>query len=224
MKFGSQEQTTCTVPYSVDETTKTDDPTLEQFGAYHNAWTFFNDQLFDGVLSKCLLNFSWHAKANGFFSPQRWSKGEARTHEISLNPDLLERPVIESMGTLVHEMVHQWQQEYGTPPRRCYHDREWSTKMEAVGLIPSDTGEPGGRKTGQRITHYIDPAGRFQKAFDLIPVEYLIPWKSGRSAPSKSPSKNSKTKYVCCKCGSALWGKDSLQVLCLECEEPFVKC
>lgn len=213
----------CTVPYNA-EGPECDDPTLEQFGAYHNAWVYFNEQLFDGMLSNCLLNFSRHARANGFFSPQRWSKGEVRTHEISLNPDLLERPVIESMGTLVHEMVHQWQQEYGTPPRRCYHNREWAAKMEEVGLIPSETGEPGGRKTGQKITHYIGLSGRFHKAFDSMPKEYLIPWRSGRPAPSKGTTKNNKTKYLCGKCGSALWGKDSLQVLCLECGEPFVKC
>lgn len=223
MSISSPEGPECTVPYKTVETTVLGEPTLEQFGAYHKAWTYFNDELFDGKLSSCLLNFSRKAKALGFFSPERWSKGEAKSHEISLNPDVLGRPVIDSMGTLVHEMVHQWQQEFGTPPRRCYHDREWAAKMEDVGLIPSNTGQPGGRKTGQAMTHYIDPAGRFQQAFDAMPPEFLIPWKSqAPSAASKSP-RNSKTKYTCRRCGAALWGKDTLQVLCLECDVPFEK-
>lgn len=215
----SAKQTSCTVLYNA--ATGLVMPTLEQFSAYHHAWAYFNDRLFDGTLSSCLLNFSRKAKARGFFSPDRWAKGEATTHEISLNPDVLGRPVIETMGTLVHEMVHQWQQEFGSPPRRCYHNREWAAKMEEVGLIPSDTGEPGGKKTGQSMTHYIDPAGRFQQAFDAMPAEYLIPWRS--HAPSKatpSPT-SSKTKYSCRRCGAAIWGGRRLQVLCLNCDLPF---
>ena len=50
------------------------------------------------------------------------------------HPDILSRPIEESMGTLVHEMVHFWQQEFGTPSRRGYHNREWADKMEALGL------------------------------------------------------------------------------------------
>jgi hypothetical protein len=36
--------------------------------------------------------------------------------------------------------------------------------MLAVGLIPSDTGKPGGKQTGQRMTHYIEPEGQFDRA------------------------------------------------------------
>ena len=28
--------------------------------------------------------------------------------------------------------------------------------MRAVGLIPSHTGEPGGREVGQKVSHYIE--------------------------------------------------------------------
>jgi hypothetical protein len=33
--------------------------------------------------------------------------------------------------------------------------------MEEVGLIPSSTGAPGGKRTGQSMSHYIDPDGKF---------------------------------------------------------------
>ena len=144
-------------------------PTLEQFAAYQRAWAYFNDTLFGGGLKPCLLNLSRHRGSRGFFTAKRWQKGKEMIHEISLNPDLLRRPPDQSLSTLVHEMVHQWQQDHGTPPRRCYHDREWADKMQEIGLIPSDTGEPGGRRTGQSVSHYIDPDGRFIKAFNQMP-------------------------------------------------------
>ena len=40
---------------------------------------------------------------------------------------------------------------------------EWAKKMEAIGLMPSKTGLPGGEKTGQKMTHYIIPDGLFIK-------------------------------------------------------------
>jgi hypothetical protein len=46
---------------------------------------------------------------------------------------------------------------HGIPPRRSYHDRQWAATMKEIGLRPSTTGEPGGKETGQSVTHYILP-------------------------------------------------------------------
>jgi hypothetical protein len=34
------------------------------------------------------------------------------------------RKATEVLSTLAHEMTHLWQHEFGTPPRKGYHDRE----------------------------------------------------------------------------------------------------
>ncbi|MCM5163877.1 sprT domain-containing protein, partial [Escherichia coli] len=58
-----------------------------------------------------------------------------------------------------------------------YHDRVWGEKMEQIGLMPSNTGLPGGRKTGQQMTHYIIRGGRFQTAvYDLLKSGFSISW------------------------------------------------
>lgn len=201
-------------------------PTLEQFRAYQAAYDYFNTALFNGELKPCILNFRGKHKRNmGLFWPIRWGRQDGSvTHEIALNPDVLLRPLVETMATLVHEMAHQWQQDHGTPPRGGYHDKEWGAKMEAIGLIPSNTGQPGGRRTGQRMTHYIDPDGPFEKAFDTMPDAVALPWLSG-SLPDgpKAPSKNkNKVKYIC-SCGTSVWGKAGLAVVCGECEATFAE-
>jgi hypothetical protein len=66
----------------------------------------------------------------------------------------------------VHEMVHHWQAHRGDPRRGRYHNHEWADRMEARGLMPSHTGEPGGRRVGQRVTHYIIAGGRFEQVCD----------------------------------------------------------
>ena len=53
-----------------------------------------------------------HAKARGYFAHARFT---GRTDEAI-------------MSTLAHEMAHVWQQSYGTPARRSYHDRLWVIK------------------------------------------------------------------------------------------------
>jgi len=82
------------------------------------------------------------------------------------------------MQTLVHEMAHCWQHCYGTPSRRAYHNREWADKMIGVGLMPSDTGQPGGKPVGQKMGDYPLPKGRFitQSACLLAEKAFSLPW------------------------------------------------
>ncbi|EAX1143157.1 sprT domain-containing protein, partial [Salmonella enterica] len=84
----------------------------------------------------------------------------------------------DTLSTLVHEMVHVWQ--HYAPVKKCrggYHDRVWGAKMEEVGLMPSKTGLPGGKKNWQQMTHYIIRGGRFQKAvYDLLKNGFSISW------------------------------------------------
>jgi hypothetical protein len=61
-------------------------------------------------------------------------------------------------------MAHLWQHHFGKPSRNGYRNREWAAKMREVGLIPSDTGEPGGKETGQKVHHSIDTSGAFHRA------------------------------------------------------------
>jgi predicted SprT family Zn-dependent metalloprotease len=135
--------------------------TTVQFKTLDDLYKFYNKALFGGKLADCIVNMSRHKGTFGFFAPERWKaegKGDKRlAHEISLNPDHLDRQDIEWHATLVHEMVHLWQQDHGHPSRAAYHNKEWAWKMEDLGLVPSDTGLPGGKKTGQQMSHYPDP-------------------------------------------------------------------
>lgn len=207
-------------------------PTLEQFRKYQAAYDYFNHTLFGGKLAPCLLVFRDGKRKKdlivlGHFAWDRWANADGVTcHEISLNPECLHRPLVETMATLVHEMCHQWQQDHGTPPRAGYHDREWAGKMTEVGLIPSDTGEPGGKQTGQRMTHYVERGGAFRKAFEAMPDDIALPWVTGGLEPAAKPepAKNkNKVKYACTGCAANVWGKPGLSVVCGECEEPFTE-
>ena len=207
----------------------TNNPTTSQWKAYASAFDYFNEKLFGGVLPPCLLNFSRKSRRNyGFFSPERWESAPVsydtgtnlKCHEISVNPDHLDRPLIDSMSTLVHEMCHLWQQENGKPSRSGYHNVEWGMKMDEVGLTPSNTGQPGGSRTGQQMTHIIVAEGPFAIAFAKMPEACKLPWLSSGTPPVPKRSKvESKVKYTCSGCRSAAWGKPGLHLLCEECRD-----
>lgn len=202
-------------------------PTRAQFTAYERMFEYFNRALFANTLPACLLNFSRKARTYGFFAPQRWQgRSEEVRHEISLNPSTLRsRQPIEVASTLVHETVHLWQQDLGRPSRRGYHNAEWASKMDEVGLVPSSTPAPGGARVGQLVSHYIADAGRFAEAFAAMPAEYLLPWscEEPQEGRGKTTRSRNKLKYTCPGCATNVWGKPGLDILCADCDEPFVE-
>ncbi len=206
-------------------------PTLDQAAAYQKAFDHFNAALFDGQLPFAYLNFSRHAGAKGFFSPERWGKAgdngaDDVLHEISLNPDLLLRPPNEYYSTLAHEMCHHWQHCFGSPSRNGYHNMEWARKMVEIGLTPTASGLPDGKPTGQRITHIIEPDGAFSRAFSQLPKEALLPWVSGgvrdEQEPKPTKPRSTKFEYSCPECKTSIWALTSeLEAFCGKCGEHF---
>ena len=243
-------------------------PTQEIYKHLEVAFQHFNDRLFDGRLPVCLLTVQREKNTMGYFSPLRWSnRNGTNTHEIAVNPLFFAGyPLIEIFQTIVHEQCHLWQFEFGNPSRKTYHNREWAEKMESIGLMPSCTGKPGGKKTGQHMNDYPIEDGLFMKAcVSLIESGYFFNWvdrwgvrKTSESVsvtieipssdaasnaeiqnvltqPIKNeflgiesesvtvPPKMTRMKFTCPKCGINVWGKPSLKVLCIECNQVLIQ-
>ena len=154
-------------------------PTTEVYAELQQAFDHFNNTLFAGELPACVITLQREGRTFGYFSNSRFARrsGE-RSDEIAMNPSYFAvRSIRETLSTLAHEMVHQWQCRFGRPGRRGYHNKEWAARMEQVGLMPSDTGEPGGRKVGERMTHYIIDGGPFDAACrDLLTRDFTLSW------------------------------------------------
>ena len=195
--------------------------TLEEYQSFQQAYDFFNAELFGGTLPNVLVTLQRHAKAYGYFSPERFvARGqEATAHELALNPDHFGRTDEAILSTLVHEMCHVWQQTHGKAPRKSYHDRQWAEKMKEVGLQPSDTGEPGGKETGQKVSHYLIEGGPFQHAVERLKGSgFILRWQSrGGDEGERQKKAASKTKYTCPECGQNAWAKPLSSLICGEC-------
>lgn len=155
-------------------------PTIDTYPELQRAYNYFNEHLFEGKLIPPLFTLESHVRFRGYFSKNKFrsSDGKRKTHQIALNPaSFHELSVKQNLSTLVHEMCHQYQSDFGEESRRCYHDKQWSGYMLERGLIPSDTGLPGGKRTGQSMTHYIEEGGRFDVlASKLIAEGFDFAW------------------------------------------------
>ena len=213
-------------------------PTAQAYGELRTAYEHFNARLFNGSLPDCLITLQRKKGCAGYFSGRRFTRADGSdvTDEIALNPAHFHKGPVEVFQTLVHEMVHLWQEHFGKPSRRTYHNKEWAERMKAVGLQPSDTGQPGGKETGQSVSDYPIPGGPFEAAcaelltqgvgvawveFDgyasvaseIEGVEVVEGEGEGGEETDAAASKK-KIKYSCPVCGINAWGKPALNLVC----------
>lgn len=254
------------------------DPTTQIYNALLEAYEHFNRALFGGSLPPVLIVLQRQAKTMGYASHKRWkSEGGAFTDELAVNPEyFLGYPLLEVLQTLVHEMVHIWQYHFGNPGRRSYHNKEWANKMISIGLMPSSTGQPGGRTTGEHMGDYAISDGLFYSAaVQLLKNGFELHWLDRFPQPTRShrhavydqhgkvvgfegredqvkllkplgidmaaatlpasplsastaehaveylERKPTRNKYSC-PCGTNIWGKPGLEIMCRMCNENFI--
>lgn len=195
-----------------------------QYATIEEAHAFFNERLFDGKLPTPIITLRNAPRTLGWFHAANFQhrvSGQA-VDEICLCANFFSfRDDKAILSTLLHEMVHQWQEHHGTPPRKCYHDREWSAKMEEVGLMPSDTGEPGGKRIGQKITHYVIAGGPFEQVCAQLFAEkkLKLEWQECLTDKEETEKKKpTRYKWVCPQCEQACWAKETANLMCGDCE------
>lgn len=203
-------------------------PTHRTYTSLDAAYGHFNRELFDGRLPPCLITMQRQKGAHGYFSGERFASLDGPqevSDEIALNPaHFARRTTTQTLSTLVHEMVHSWQHHFGGPSRSGYHNGEWAAKMREVGLVPSATGAPGGKETGQRVSHYIEAGGRFERScttYLAAGAASLYHDRAGDQVAIKARAKKaaSKTRYTCPSCGLNAWAKPEINLICGGCRE-----
>lgn len=206
---------------------------IGEYESFAIAYDHFNATLFDGRLPLALITLRNARKKGslGYFSPKRFtprstlildiSGDKDSVDEIALIPEtFMGRTDREILGTLVHEMAHLWQFRLDKPPRAGYHDRRWGMQMKQIGLYPSNTGEPGGKETGQQMDHFIVEGGPFAVACAaLLDNGFVLEYQSIRIEAAEKEKKKSKIKYSCPECEQNAWAKPEAKLICGECEK-----
>lgn len=156
-------------------------PTQDTYPELESAYDHFNRELWKGELPHCLLTLQRHSDSDGYFNADRFmhsNQDGVRSHEIALNPShFVVNPLQYTLSIIVREMVSLRQHLTGTPGRRRYRNTQWAEWMQQVGLMPTITGEPGGRMTGEKVRHYIIEDGPFDRACaTLLANGFSLSW------------------------------------------------
>ena len=129
---------------------------------------------------------------------------------ININRAHLNRPLWDILATLIHEMTHCWQAQYGQPSNSWFHNKQFQLKMQQFGIICDRKGAHQGvgdpfvfllKKHGIAFNHVTAPDG-------LIKI------------PPR-PRGNSKLKKWSCGCTNIRVAVKDFKAKCLKCGNKF---
>jgi hypothetical protein len=131
--------------------------------------------------------------------------------EITINRRYVsKREPWELLGTLLHELIHAWQQAHGVMKSRSHHNSEFRQKARELGLIVDRRG----------ITGYA-AASRFKDVLQTHGVE--VPAGEVTPRDRRVPGTSKLVKWTC-GCGiNVRVGVADFQALCLKCNTKFVR-
>lgn len=154
-------------------------PTVTTAAELQAAFDHFNVDLFDGSLRSPLLTLQRQRKTPGYFTAERFvNRDGEKIHELALNPTFFAvQSLQDSMKTLVLQMAFCWQYQHGTPGRRRYCNKEYGDKLQSIGLMPSNTGRPGGKMVGEKLDAVVLDDGPFeQSCARLLTASFALSW------------------------------------------------
>lgn len=78
---------------------------------------------------------------------------------------------------------------------------------------------PDGNKVGQRMTHYIETGGKFDKTCqEFLSNGFQLSW-ADKFGGQKVKVKSGRVKYTCESCGLNAWAKHNVELLCGACQQ-----
>ena len=163
----------------------------------------FNKEFELGLDTPALQIERIRAQAIGSYRPGR--NGFGLHHEVTFNTKHLDRPVAEILETLLHELLHEWQQIYSKPGKGNYHNRQYQEKAQSFGLIVDSWGHSLGVAPGP----FTDLLKRHGVDATVLPLP-------GEDSVRSRPRGESKMKKWVCRCMTVRAAKE-LEAQCLKC-------
>ena len=115
--------------------------TYNRAAAYLNTiFDLLNARYFENTLSRPVITIQSTPKAYGHYTLfDAWSvDGEAGMREINIGAGTLSRPIECVVATLLHEMVHYWNDKNGVKDcsrGNTYHNKNFKAAAEACDLV-----------------------------------------------------------------------------------------
>jgi hypothetical protein len=145
--------------------------------------------------------------------------------EIILNEKHLGRPLYAVLETVLHEQIHLWQQRRGAHPvERNYHNQEFVSKAEQLGLHPQLVSGAHTRPADGQFERLLREYGIFEPGEEAVfPVERKDEKRNWWEDPGKERMGRSTLEKWSCGCGqNARIGAMAYFAVCVLCRQPFM--
>lgn len=202
-----------------------------------------NDVYFNGELPPIVITIMSSPRTNGHFTVNEvWRSEENYMHEINISAEHLDRPIENVIATLQHECIHYYcalNNIQDTSQNGRYHNKNFKREAEARGLIISQAKYIGWSVTqpSEAFIEVIRSHGiekpldinRDGERLDLAGLLGGLMGGDGKNIvgpdgkPIKPKKKTSTRKYICPCCGNSLRATKDLNIMCMDCNEQFIK-
>ncbi len=193
-----------------------------------------NEEYFHNSLEVPTITIQSTVGAYGHVSVQKvWHNNNAATHELNLSADYLNRPIENTVATLIHEASHLYALQNGikdTSNRGVYHNKNFKKIAEEMGFLHIERHDKYGWTLTEPTEHTIDFI--IKNGFEDIQLVRGSQFsfggvggaKAGNSGtvPPKTRKPSSTRKYICPCCGNSFRATKELNVMCMDCSEQFV--
>lgn len=202
-----------------------------------------NEVYFNGELPPIVITIMSSPRTNGHYTVNEvWRSEDNYMHEINISAEHLDRPIENVIATLQHECIHYYcalNNIQDTSQSGRYHNKNFKREAEARGLIISQAKYIGWSVT-EPSPEFIEVirSNGIEKPLDLnrdgerLDLAGLLGGLMGGDGknivgpdgkPIKTKKKTSTRKYICPCCGNSLRATKDLNIMCMDCNEQFIK-
>lgn len=208
--------------------------TYNRAAAYLNTiFDLLNARYFENTLSRPVITIQSTPKAYGHYTLfDAWSvDGEQGMREINIGAGTLSRPIECVVATLLHEMVHYFNDKNGVKDcsrGNTYHNKNFKATAEACDLVVEHHSS-----YGWSITSPSDSLLEFcvennlteirLNRNDLMSIAVGVSGTHAGTFTGTAGRKPSSTrKYICPGCGMSVRATKAVNIACLDCNEQLV--
>lgn len=156
-----------------------------------------------------------------------WQRKNGGAYELNIAAEVLNYPIEETLGTMLHEMVHLYCRENGIKEVSRggkYHNGRFKAIAEAHGLTCVPCGQYGWNTTpGENLVEYA-----LSKGWNEIRIgrSSVVPGvRVGAAGTSHTGAANaggerrpsSTRKLICPCCGNSVRATKSVRIMCMDC-------
>lgn len=193
-----------------------------------------NEEYFNNELEIPTITIQSTVGAYGHVSVQKvWHNNDTATHELNLSADYLNRPIENTVATLIHEASHLYALQNDikdTSNRGVYHNKNFKKIAEEMGHLHIEKHD----KYGWTITEPTEDTLDFIISYGFEDIQLVRGSQfsftgiggskagNGGAVPPKTRKPSSTRKYICPCCGNSFRATKELNVMCMDCNEQFI--